>query len=187
MSVVYTILGVIGILAISITAINGGLGQSYAQSDQMIMTGVSSTNATSSPAIYQLANSSIQIVMTWQPEAINTNDTTKFTFEFIDTDTEQLVQNVSFSVHMSLDGKSMGHAHEGTAPEGIGVIEQKFDTMGSLLIIVESIAVGNTTETDHAQFSLNVVPEFPIGIVVLMTTVVIGTGIAASRLIRIKP
>lgn len=51
---------------------------------------------------------------------------------------------------MSLNGKSMGHAHEGTAPEGIGVIEQKFDTMGSLLIIVESIAVGNTTETDHA-------------------------------------
>lgn len=57
MSVVYTILGVLGILAISITAINGGLGQSYAQSDQMIMTGGSSTNATSSPAIYQLAAS----------------------------------------------------------------------------------------------------------------------------------
>lgn len=178
--------GILAVFTIILILIIMGTTQSFAQDEQMSMSGGSAINATSSPAIYQLANSSIQIEMTWQPEPINTNDTTKFTFEFTDTETGQHVQNVSFSVHMSLDGKSMGHAHEGTAPEGIGVVEQKFDTMGSLVIIVESIKVGDTTQTDHAQFSLNVVPEFPIGLILFMTSVALGTGIAASRLIRIK-
>ena len=178
--------GILLVFTIIVISIIMGTTQSFAQDDQMSMTGGSAINATSSPAIYQLANSSIQIVMTWQPEAINTNDTTKFTFEFVDTDTEQHVQNVSFSVHMSLDGKSMGHAHEATAPEGIGVIDQKFDTMGSLVIIVESIKVENTPLTDYAQFSLNVIPEFPLS-VILLASVVIGSGIAVLRLVRIKP
>lgn len=187
MSLAYNSLAFFIIISISIVV---GMTQSFAQMDMggsassTNTTEGSAINATSSPAVYQLANSSIQIVMTWQPEAINTNDTTKFTFEFIDTDTEQHVQNVSFSVHMSLNGKSMGHAHEGTAPEGIAVVEQEFDTMGSLVIIVESIKVGNTTQTDHAQFSLNVVPEFPLS-VILLIVIIVGV-IATSRLVRIK-
>lgn len=87
----------------------------------------SSTNSTS-PAIYEIPNSGVQVKLSWQPEAINTNETAQLTFEFIDTETGQHLQNVSYSVHMSLDGKSMGHAHEGKAPEGIGTIEQEFDS-----------------------------------------------------------
>jgi len=187
--------GTIGVfVALVISGMTIGITQSDAQSDQMNMsdsmssmnmTGGSAISATSPPAIYTLPNSSIQVKMTWEPESINTNDTTKFTFEFIDTDTEQRVQNVSFSVHMSLDGKSMGHAHEATAPEGIGIVEQMFDSMGSLSIVLESIKVGTTPITDTAQFSLNVVPEFPIG-VALVAGIVIGAGIAASRLVQIK-
>jgi len=149
------------------------------------MTGGQAINATESPAIYTLPNSKMQIKMTWQPEAINTNDSTKFTFEFIDTDTEQLVQNISFTAHMSLAGKSMVHKHEVTAPNGIATINQKFDSRGSLLIIIDSIKVGNTSIADLAQFSLNVLPEFPIGIALVAVTM-IGVAVLAPKLVHLR-
>ena len=56
---------------------------------------------------------------------------------------------------MLLDGRSMGHAHEGTAPEGIGTVEQEFDSTGSLTIIAESIRIGNDTPVQGvAQFNV---------------------------------
>jgi len=180
-------------LCIAVTV--AGKEESFAQSDNMSMsgsmssmnmTGDSAVNATRSPVIYTLPNSGIQIKMSWLPESINTNDTTKFTFEFIDRDTEQHLQNVSFSVHMSLDGTSMGHAHEATAPQGIVTVEQKFDAVGSLMIIVESIKVNGTLVNDVAQFGLSVVPEFPVSTAII-TALAIGGSIAAFRLVWIKP
>jgi len=85
---------------------------------------------------------------------------------------------------MTLGGKSMGHAHEAAAPEGIGTVDQKFDTMGNLAIIVESIEVDNSSITDFAQFNLNVVPEFPIGLA-FVAGGIFGSVILITRLGRI--
>lgn len=110
------------------------------------------------------------------------NETTTFTFEFIDTATQQRLQNVSYAVHMLLDGRSMGHAHEGTAPEGIGTVGQEFDSTGSLAIIVESIRIGNDTPVQGvAQFNVAVVPEFHVAGAIIMGAA-LSSIIAAARL-----
>ena len=104
---------------------------------------------------------------------------------FFDTDTEQRLQNVSYSVHMSLDGKSLAHTHAGSAPDGIGEVEQKFDSMGSLSIIVESIKVRNTPIEGAAQFTVSVVPEFPLAPLII-TAVVVGGAMAGQRIHGIR-
>lgn len=83
---------------------------------------------------------------------------------------------------MLLDGRSMGHAHEGTAPEGIGTVGQEFDSTGSLAIIVESIRIGNDTPVQGAaQFNVAVVPEFHVAGAIIMGAA-LSSIIAAARL-----
>jgi hypothetical protein len=85
---------------------------------------------------------------------------------------------------MTLDGRSIGHAHEAIAQNGTATIEQKFDSMGSLVVIVESIKLGDESISDVAQFGLNVVPEFPVG-VMLITSAVVGGILLTTRVMRI--
>ena len=140
-------------------------------------------NNQSSPAIYEIPDSGVQVKLSWQPEAISINETTTFTFEFIDTATQQRLQNVSYAVHILLDGRGMGHAHETTAPEGIGTVEQEFDSAGSLTIIVESIRIGNDTPVQGvAQFNVAVAPEFHVAGVVIIMGAALSSIIAAARL-----
>jgi len=193
MSVQYKISVVLIILLLAINAATFLAVPASAQNDHMQMddsTDIatnSSDAASSPPAIYEIPNSGIQVKLSWEPQAINTNETTGFTFEFIDADTEQHLQNVSFSVHMSLEGESRGHGHESTAPEGIGTIDQKFDSMGSLSIIVESIKVGNDTPIEgFAQFNLTVVPEFPVLFIGVIMSVAVMASMFASRYVLKK-
>jgi hypothetical protein len=143
----------------------------------------------SSPAIYEIPDSGVQVKLSWQPEAISINETTTFTFEFIDTATQQRLQSVSYAVHILLDGRGMGtaHAHEATAPEGIGTVEQEFDSTGSLAIIVESIRIGNDTPVQGvAQFNVAVAPEFHVAGVIIMGAA-LSSIIAAARLKTKRP
>ena len=179
------------IFAVSLALVGGLSNQASAQGDQMgvgdsldVQVTQASNNATS-PAIYEIPNSRVQVKMTWQPDSINTNETSKFAFEFIDTDTEQRLQDVTFSVHMTLDGKSMSHGHQATAPEGIGMIEQKFDSTGSLSIVVESIKVGDTVIEGSVQYRITVVPEFPSSLILIPSLIFAGI-VAASRLSKMN-
>lgn len=77
----------------------------------------------------------------------------------------------------------MGHGHESKAPDGIGTIEQQFDSKGSLSIIIDSIAAGDAPAIDgYAQFNLVVTPEFPIMLVGVITSVAVMGSAIASRL-----
>jgi hypothetical protein len=87
---------------------------------------------------------------------------------------------------MSLANKSVVHAHQGTAPEGIGTLEQQFDSTGSLAIIVDSIKVGEEMPLQGAaQFNMVVVPEFPLALAIAMGAALSGI-IAAMRLSTLK-
>lgn len=187
MSLTVTLMAIL--LTVSLTA-GFTFVQASAQGDHMQMGDSMSVTTTrnnqTSPVVYEIPDSGVQVKLSWQPEAISTNETTTFTFEFIDTDTQQRLQNVSYAVHMSLDGRSMGHAHEGTAPEGIGTIEQEFDSTGSLAIVVESIMIGNDTPVEgSAQFGVAVVPEFPMAAALVMGATV-SSMIVAARLLKTK-
>lgn len=147
------------------------------------MDAITDESAEESPAVYDIPESNIQVKVSWQPEIINTDEPTRFTFEFLNSTTGEHLQDVSYAVHMALDGKSMGHGHESKAPDGIGTIEQQFDSKGSLSIIIDSIAAGDAPAIDgYAQFNLVVTPEFPIMLVGVLTSVAVMGSAIASRL-----
>lgn len=155
------------------------------QGDEMNMneTMTASPNATgieSSPMNFDIPNSNVQVRLSWQPETINIDEATRFTFEFLDAKTGEHLEDVSYSAHMMLDGKSIVHGHEATVPDGIGTLEQKFSSKGALSIVIESIKVGSTPVNDFAQFNLTVVPEFPAQLVVMATG--LAGSLAASRM-----
>jgi hypothetical protein len=159
-------------------------GDHMQKGDSMNVT--TTRNNQTSPLVYEILDSGVQVNLSWQPEAISTNETTVFTFEFIDSETQQHLQNVSYSVHMSLDGRSMGHAHEDSAPDGIGTVEQEFDSTGLLTIVVESTKVGIDTPIEGAaQFSVAVVPEFPLAPAIIMASA-LGSLIVGSRIVKTK-
>lgn len=170
-----------------ITTVSSTFGQ---MDDQMEMNGnATTTNSTSasSPVTYNLTDSGVQLRLSWKPQAINTEKPTMFSFEFLDSDTGEHLSNVSYAVHMSLDGKRLGHGHNGTALEGIGTLEQKFDSMGSLSIIVESIKVGNAAPlTEFAQFNLSVVPEFPALFAGIIMSVILTSSVLTSKFLFSK-
>lgn len=153
------------------------------QGDEMNMNEtmtIASSNVTgveSSPINFNIPNGNVQVRLSWQPETINTDGATKFTFEFLDTKTGEHLKDVSYSVHTMLDRKSVVHGHEATVPDGFGTLEQKFSSKGALSIVIESIKVGNTPINDFAQFNLTVVPEFPTLLVIM------ATGLAGSLVV----
>lgn len=153
----------------------------HAQQDHPMKTSGEQANA-ESPVIYDVSDSNVQIKVSWQPEIINTDEPATFTFEFLDASTGEHLQDVSYAAHMMLDGKSMGHGHEGKAPEGIGTLEQQFDSMGSLSIIIDSMTVGDAAVGGFAQINLAVVPEFPIMPTGVVMAIAVMGSVFASRI-----
>ena len=154
----------------------------FAQEDHSMETS-NDEAAAESPVIYDIPDSNVQVKVSWQPEIINTDESTTFTFEFLNSTTSERLQDVSYAVHMGLDGKSLGHGHEAKAPDGTGTLEQQFDSMGSLSIIVDSIAVGDGPAIEgYAQFNLVVTPEFPVMLVGVITSVAVLGSALASKL-----
>lgn len=135
-----------------------------------------------SPVIYNVSDSNVQIRVSWQPEIINTDEPTTFTFEFLDSGTGERLQGVSYATHMTLDGKSVGHGHEGKAPEGIGTLVQQFDSMGSLSIIIDSMTVRDIPVEGFAQINLAVVPEFPIMLIGVVMAIAVMGSVFAPRI-----
>jgi len=143
-----------------------------------------STNATSTglPMTYDIEDSNVRVNLSWQPESIDIDGPTTFTFEFLDSNTGERLSDVSYSVHLMVDDKTVIHGHEDTAPEGIGTMEQQFDETGALTVIVDTIAIGDNTVDSFAQFDTTVVPEFSIMLVGVITSISILGSALASRL-----
>jgi hypothetical protein len=135
-----------------------------------------------SPVIMTTDDGKINVMLSWDPQTINIDDQpTTFTIEFLDADTEQRLNNVTYSVHMTVDGKDLGHGHNGTAAEGIATIEQEFDSVGTLGIVVEIHSVGTAQVDQFAQFSVAVTPELPAAAIALAAGVAATTGLSILR------
>ena len=174
---------IVAIVCVSATLMTTSIfAEVHAQEDHSMETNDELVDA-ESPVIYDIPDSNIQVEVSWQPKIINTDEPTTFTFEFLNSTTGEHLQDVSYAVHMGLDGKSLGHGHEAEAPDGVGTVEQQFYTMGSLSIIVDSIAVGDDEPAveGYAQFDIVVTPEFPVMLVgvVITSIAVLGSALAA--------
>lgn len=146
-----------------------------------------STNATGSglPMTFDIENSNVRVNLSWQPESINIDGPTTFTFEFLDSNTEERLSDVSYSVHLMVDDKTVIHGHEDTTPDGLGTMEQQFDETGALTLIVDTITFRDNTVDGYAQFDTIVVPEFPIVVIgVVMAIAVMGSALASRSYSR---
>ncbi|AIF83138.1 hypothetical protein NTE_01065 [Candidatus Nitrososphaera evergladensis SR1] len=110
-----------------------------------------------SPFVYSDTSSGILVKVSWKPDSVNTKAPTKFTFEFLNSTTGDHLRDVSYSVHMLLDGKGVEHGHKTSAPDGVGTLEHKFDSKGLLSVMVESIRVERTPTNAVVQLDIPVV------------------------------
>ena len=78
---------------------------------------------------FDIAGSDVKVKLSHQPEIIDNDELTTFTFEFLSSTIGQHLKDVSYSVHIMLDGKSIVHGHEDIASSGVGIIEQKSLTL----------------------------------------------------------
>lgn len=109
-----------------------------------------------SPFLLNDTASNMQVKVSWKPNSINTMVPVKFTFEFLNLTTGEHLSDVTYSLHVLLDGKGLEHGHETGAPKGVGTFEHTFDATGSLSIIIESIKVAKMPTGAMVQLSIPV-------------------------------
>ena len=135
-----------------------------------------------SPVAMATDDGKINVKLSWIPETISIDDQpTTFTMEFLDANTEQRMNNVTYSVHMTIDGKDLGHGHNGIAAEGVATIEQEFDSIGTLGMVVEIHSVGSVDVSQVVQFTVAVTPELPVAIIALAAGIAATTGLSILR------
>ena len=184
MQVTASFLGILtasAVLLISVPSLAFGQQDHQMNMDENV---TASTNATGTglPMTYDIEDSSVRVNLSWEPESINIDEPTTFTFEFLDSNTGERLSDVSYSVHLMVDDKTVIHGHEDTAPDGLGTMDQQFDETGALTLIVDTINIGEDSVDGFAQFDATVVPEFPIMLVGVITSVAILGSALASRL-----
>jgi|SRR5581483_6929225 len=112
---------------------------------------------TQPPFLFNDTTSDMQVKVSWEPISINTKVPTKFTFEFFNSNTGDRLSDITYSLHLLLDGKGLEHGHETSAPEGIGTFVRTFEAKGSLSIMIESIKVAKVPTDAVVQLSIPVV------------------------------
>lgn len=136
--------------------------------------------AMESAVIMTTDDGKINVKLSWDPQTINIDDQpTTFTIEFLDADTEQRLNDVTYSVHMTIDGKDLGHGHNGTAVDGIASVEQEFDSVGTLGMVVEIHNLGSADVSQFVQFTVAVTPDYPVALIAL------AAGVAATTVLSI--
>lgn len=138
-------------------------------------------DATSSPPIVMTTEDGrVDVKLSWEPEVLDIDQPAQFTVVFLDHETGDRLKDVTYAVHMSLDGRSIGHGHNGTAPNGTGEFEQSFDSTGSLSMIMEVQQAGGVDINQVAQFSIAVTPEIPVAVFALVTGMALAITVSAG-------
>jgi hypothetical protein len=157
-----------------------GLPSAFAQMDEMEMSSAEAT--VQSPIAMTTEDGTITVGLSWEPETINIEDQpTTFTIEFLDAETEERLQDVTYSIHMTIDGRDLGHGHEGIASDGIVTMEQQFDSVGALGMVIEIHSIDSEDVSQFAQFSVTVAPELPVAAIALAVGVAATTGLSMAR------
>jgi len=121
---------------------------------------------------------SIHAMLSWSPAMIEPDKTTSFTFNFMDMLTGNQLRDVTYDFVLLKDGQEIIR-RQGQTLAGVGSEQFTFagSQAGSVTLRLENI--NNSGES--VEFSINVVPEFPINILLLLMTATLGAVIIASR------
>ncbi len=113
-----------------------------------------------------------------------------FKMRFLDPTTDKLVQHINYKMTITdTNGNMVYEVHEGHAHTGVNSYSVLFPNTGAFTITLDLQGTGavmpyDNTYTGIAKSSVAVTPEFPLGIVAIMTAVV-GVVVVATRFLGI--
>ena len=137
--------------------------------------------------ILSTGNESVTVEVTIDEEILETAEPVQFTLRFLDPTTGEQLQAVNYSFMITnekgdtIANRTNEHAHEGTDTQVV-----TFSNTGAFTLTVDVAGLGMDKPYDSkyngkASTTLTVVPEFPLGIFMMMALVV-GAVIALTRL-----
>jgi len=120
-------------------------------------------------------NGQIKVQIEW-PEVLP-DDIYEFPVRFLDANTNKPIKNVIFAVLITQEDDVIEKYSGLSAPNGEALVEVMFGHTGSatVQVVVLTIIKGSTYAPmkEQVSFSVNVVPEFPLVVIVMVTSMTI--------------
>ena len=134
------------------------------------------------PMALATKNGLYKIELTWEPIEIKPNQIVMFDLKITDSLANKPAENVHYDFAVVKDDQPIKELKSSFALNGVATHTVEFPSSGSFRVIVNILGVGDTIkhQNEFVAFDLKVVPEFPIGTVIVMATLV-GITIALTR------
>jgi hypothetical protein len=149
--------------------------QTNGQTDNVMVFTLSSATG---PMEKSTGDGNVKVQLELGAERIEPGNKIMFSMRFLDEKTNDMLNNVSYDFMLIHNGEHILHRASQVAENGMGVQEFTFEQaqQGSVTLRLEKI--NNTDQS--VEFSINVVPEFPAGMMILLAGV-FATMIIAKR------
>ena len=133
------------------------------------------------PMAFPTKNGLYEIVITWDPVEIKPNQIVRFDIKIIDALTHKSAENVRYDFAVVKDNQPIKELRSFTL-DGLATHTVEFPSSGSFTVVVNIVGAGDVIkhQNESVSFDLKVVPEFPIGTVIVMATLV-GITIALTK------
>lgn len=134
------------------------------------------------PMALSTKNGLYKIELTWEPVEIKPNQIVMFDLKITDALVNKAAENVHYDFVVVKDDQTIKELKSSFALNGAATHAVEFPSSGSFRVIVNILGVGDGVkhQNESVAFDLKVVPEFPIGTVIVMATLV-GITIALTR------
>jgi len=133
------------------------------------------------PMAFPTKNGLYEIIVIWDPIEIKPNQIVRFDIKIINALTHKSAENVHYDFAVVKDNKPIKELRSFTL-DGLATHTVEFPSSGSFSVVVNIVGIGDVIkhQNESISFDLKVVPEFPIGTVIVLATLV-GITIALTR------
>ncbi len=121
------------------------------------------------PQMTATTPSGVKVTLAWTPDSIEPTKETTFTLKFFDKSGSP-INDATYDFMLIREGSHITHRSLQPISQGTSVEKVTFkeDQTGSVTLRLENI---NLTSGETAEFSIQVVPEFPIGVAIVMASI----------------
>jgi len=141
--------------------------------------------------LLQTINGAINVELDMGEKSLDIQTPANFAFKFFDPKTGEPLENVNYSFSIEdLEGNKIVNNQNQLAKEGIGTQNVQFSKPGPMTVIIDIEGIGNDPPYD-TKFAgttsavITVVPEFPIGVLAVMISI-LSAVIIMSRIMAFK-
>ncbi|MGH9922487.1 MAG: hypothetical protein ACRD38_07030 [Nitrososphaerales archaeon] len=134
------------------------------------------------PMAFPTKNNLYQIVITWEPIEIKPNQIVRFDIKIIDALAHKYAENVYYDFAVVKDNQPIKELRRSFTLDGLATHTVEFPSSGSFSVVVNILGIGDAIrhQNESISFDLKIVPEFPIGTIIVMATLV-GITIVLTR------